>query len=314
MPQEQCFKCVKDILVDENVIKFDDNLFHSSCFTCVECDKPLGGIKFIRHPQYGCICLDCDEKMSVKCIKCIKCNIGFKSGESYKRLNGTQNDQKLYHAQCLTCSTCNVGITGEFYDCTDRIICIECQRKRDAENSKICTLCKKIINYKFIVYKNEPYHQSCFKCETCNEAIESAAFYQVEEKEPICGLCHQKYLEKTANKCTKCSKPITHIGVQFEDLHFHNTCLTCASCNCILENSVFTNLQETYCEKCYSENYAKKCEKCKQMINQGDLCAIFEDKYFHKMCFTCEKCKTLIAEVKFVKRDSQLVCIMCKDL
>jgi hypothetical protein len=308
MAHDNCFKCHKSIQADHVVLKFDDNIYHSGCFTCAECHIPLGGVKFIRHATLGRLCLECDDRLS---IKCEKCNKGFKPGESFKKMN-SQNCEKCFHTECFTCSLCGHSIPGQFYDCRGSIVCIDCQKKKEEANMKYCAHCRLVIKYKFLVYKSEPYHPACFKCKVCAEPIESASFYQVEDKEPVCDQCNQKYLEKTADVCTKCSKPILDTGVQFENLHFHNTCLTCMSCHCVLENIVFTNSDETYCERCYSEKYAKKCDKCQQKISHGDTCAIFAEKYFHKKCFMCSKCGTSIAEVQFVKRDSRLVCVSCK--
>jgi hypothetical protein len=309
MTQETCFKCKSSILLEHQVLKFDCNLYHTDCFTCANCDVPLGGIKFIRDSKHGRICLECDDKLS---IKCKKCNKSFKPGQVYKRITGKNNDDECYHTECFACASCEKCIFGEFYDCQGSIVCLDCQKIKDAELSKLCTYCNQIIKYRFIMYKNEPYHQQCFKCKGCETPIESASFYKIDENEPICKICNQTHLESTANKCAKCTHSILDVGVQLENLHFHSTCLRCMSCENMLENTVFTHEQETYCENCYTKKYGKKCAKCGQSLSRGDTCAVFDDKYFHKMCFVCGQCGKELAGVQFVKRDTNLVCIECK--
>jgi hypothetical protein len=45
------------------------------------------------------------------------------------------------------------------------------------------------------------------------------------------------------------------------------------------------------CVKCYEDKHAKRCSRCQKAIVADVEYLEFEDKYWHKECFTCSKCQ-----------------------
>ena len=58
------------------------------------------------------------------------------------------------------------------------------------------------------------------------------------------------------------------------------------------------------CSNCYEDKHAKRCSRCQKAIVADVEYLEFEDKYWHKECFTCSKCqvkkrkKNLIFEIE----------------
>ncbi len=44
------------------------------------------------------------------------------------------------------------------------------------------------------------------------------------------------------------------------------------------------------CVNCYENQHAKRCSQCQKAIVADVEYLEFEDKYWHKECFTCSKC------------------------
>ncbi len=44
------------------------------------------------------------------------------------------------------------------------------------------------------------------------------------------------------------------------------------------------------CANCYEDKHAKRCSRCQKAIVADVEYLEFEDKYWHKECFTCSKC------------------------
>jgi hypothetical protein len=45
------------------------------------------------------------------------------------------------------------------------------------------------------------------------------------------------------------------------------------------------------CVNCYEDKHAKRCSRCQKAIVADVEYLEFEDKYWHKECFTCSKCQ-----------------------
>jgi hypothetical protein len=45
------------------------------------------------------------------------------------------------------------------------------------------------------------------------------------------------------------------------------------------------------CVNCYEDKHAKRCSRCQKAIVADVEYLEFEDKYWHKDCFTCSKCQ-----------------------
>lgn len=45
------------------------------------------------------------------------------------------------------------------------------------------------------------------------------------------------------------------------------------------------------CVSCYEDKHAKRCSQCQKAIVADVEYLEFDDKYWHKECFTCSKCQ-----------------------
>lgn len=63
----------------------------------------------------------------------------------------------------------------------------------------------KIVTSNGVVFRDEPWHIECFKCNECNCELTSIPFLTRNDR-PYCRGCHANLF---AHRCQKCSKPIT---------------------------------------------------------------------------------------------------------
>jgi hypothetical protein len=56
------------------------------------------------------------------------------------------------------------------------------------------------------------------------------------------------------------------------------------------------------CVNCYEDKHAKRCSRCQKAIVADVEYLEFEDKYWHKECFTCSKCQ--------VKKKDDVFCFL----
>lgn len=53
------------------------------------------------------------------------------------------------------------------------------------------------------------------------------------------------------------------------------------------------------CSNCYEDKHAKRCSRCQKAIVADVEYLEFEDKYWHKECFTCSKCQVKRTNITF---------------
>ena len=53
------------------------------------------------------------------------------------------------------------------------------------------------------------------------------------------------------------------------------------------------------CSNCYETKHAKQCNLCQKAIVADVEYLEFEDKYWHKECFTCAKCQVEVLILSF---------------
>ena len=63
---------------------------------------------------------------------------------------------------------------------------------------------------------------------------------------------------------------------------------------------------QLYCEPCYGKNFCKACEKCSKPILPKQPGLLFDDKNYHKECFSCDCCSHKInADTDKIKSDNK---------
>lgn len=260
------------------------NILSKSCinevsFECVVCSKPVKGSKFITEKNGDVICENCDLKE----VRCDKCNQLFKKNEAIRRLNF---DIK-YHEDCFNCITCKKLILKEFF-------------LDETKKNPICLDCNKLSKHTF--------------CSNCgiNLSNDSDYFKNQHIELPICYKCN---LKLNGIKCAKCFQVIEKNGITFADKDFHSGCFMCQSCGIDLTTMKKTLTDKDgnslYCEPCFIKKFAPMCNKCNEKIPPYLAGTIFQDKNYHKECFSCARCKKTLANKKFFKSGNILICEKC---
>ena len=114
--------------------------------------------------------------------------------------------------------------------------------------------------------------------------------------------------------CVKCNEPIKSSSVKHDGSTYHSECFTCTMCSQPLAGKPFTKFEgNNVCQDCYRNNYAKKCAACDQLIEGSVKFVAYDEKFFHRDCFTCAKCGMALAGEKFRVVDGDKVCISCSS-
>ena len=187
--------------------------------------------------------------------------------------------------------------------------------KEEKKEDYTCTKCKQQISGTFTVYNEKKYHTKCFVCCQCNQEFKEKTFFKLDGQ-PLCRTCHSQNLVANASSCKKCSQPILDTVVTFKGGEYHDYCLTCNMCSKkLVGQSIYTDKQERpYCIECFTKKEAKICSKCAKSIAPNQTNLVFEDKNFHKECFTCKKCSKQISSAEsFFRADNDPNGFICES-
>jgi hypothetical protein len=116
--------------------------------------------------------------------------------------------------------------------------------------------------------------------------------------------------------CTVCSKHIEKERITFEDQTYDKNCFRCASCSTDLWRMKKAIRHPNggpslFCEPCHTRLFAHRCEKCKDPIHSYMSTTTFEDKIYHKECFTCSRCKKRLRDIQVFKSGNRYICKDC---
>ncbi|XP_032453170.1 zinc finger protein 850 isoform X2 [Nasonia vitripennis] len=276
--------------------------WHSGHFCCWQCDESLTGQRYVLRDEHP-YCIKCYESVFANgCEECHKI-IGIDSKDlSYK--------DKHWHEACFLCNKCRVSLVDkQFGSKVDKIYCGNCY---DAQFASRCDGCGEIFRAgtKKMEYKTRQWHEKCFCCVVCKNAIGTKSFIP-REQEIYCAGCYE---DKFATRCVKCNKIITSGGVTYKNEPWHRDCFTCSHCNQSLAGQRFTSRDEKpYCADCFGELFAKRCTACTKPITGigGTRFISFEDRHWHNDCFICAGCKTSLVGRGFITDAEDIICPEC---
>ena len=173
-----CGVCREEIVGHQGIVTYQDNIWHTYCFKCFECKRPLRGVQFVRREK-EVHCYDCFlRKYAPRCSVCNK--------------NITENDgmklqDKAYHRKCFTCSACNGELVGKKFTLQDKKpFCYDCYLKF---YSKKCSKCNEYITGAYVDLGEIAYHEDCFKCSICKGMFTDGMMYKNSEGEFACSTC-----------------------------------------------------------------------------------------------------------------------------
>ncbi|XP_072766952.1 uncharacterized protein [Anoplolepis gracilipes] len=224
------------------------------------------------------------------------------SGEYTKAMN------KDWHSGHFCCWQCDESLTGQRYVLRDEHpYCIKCYESVFANG---CEECSKIIGIdsKDLSYKDKHWHEACFLCNRCRVSLVDKQFGSKVDK-IYCGNC---YDAQFASRCDGCGE-IFRAGtkkMEYKTRQWHEKCFCCVVCkNPIGTKSFIPREQEIYCAGCYEDKFATRCVKCNKIITSGGV--TYKNEPWHRDCFTCSNCNTVLAGQRFTSRDDKPYCADC---
>ncbi|XP_064206702.1 four and a half LIM domains protein 1-like isoform X1 [Anguilla rostrata] len=120
---KHCFHCKQAIT--SGGVTYQDQPWHSDCFVCHTCRKPLAGTRFTSHEEHA-YCVDCYKStVAKKCSGCQSPITGFGKG-----INVVNYEDKSWHEYCFNCKKCSLGLANKpFVVKGEAIYCPDCAKK-----------------------------------------------------------------------------------------------------------------------------------------------------------------------------------------
>ena len=99
--------------------------------------------------------------------------------------------------------------------------------------------------------------------------------------------------------------------IEYKSRQWHDRCFQCCECKTKVgtKSFIIPNEQEVYCVKCFEDKFATKCTKCRKILTAGGV--TFKNEPWHRECFVCCNCGTVLAGQKFASREDRPYCAAC---
>ncbi|MED6273543.1 Pre-rRNA-processing protein fhl1 [Characodon lateralis] len=106
-------------------ISYQDQPWHSECFMCETCRKPLAGTRFTSHEDHV-YCVDCYKTdVAKKCHGCKNPITGFGHGTNVVNYEGYS-----WHEYCFSCKKCSLSLANKRFVLNgEQIYCPDCAKK-----------------------------------------------------------------------------------------------------------------------------------------------------------------------------------------
>ncbi|KAK2844728.1 hypothetical protein Q5P01_011387 [Channa striata] len=195
-PTEVCGKCGEALSRTQPAVRAMDKLYHSNCFCCMSCHRPLQGMQFYDRdgtPQ----CEDCYVSSLAVCSRC-----GERITDRVLKAVG-----QCFHAQCFRCSACSCILEGAPFitDDNNNPYCVQDYHRRF---SPLCVSCNEPIvpapgseETVRVVALDKNFHLKCYRCEDCARPLSIEAdengCYPLDGK-ILCMKCHAQRAKRAA--------------------------------------------------------------------------------------------------------------------
>nr|XP_020466582.1 zyxin-like [Monopterus albus] len=195
-PTEVCGKCGEALSRSQPAVRAMDKLFHSNCFCCMSCHRPLQGMQFYDRdgsPQ----CESCYISSLAVCSRC-----GDRITDRVLKAVG-----QCFHAHCFRCSTCSCTLEGAPFitDDNNNPYCVQDYHRRF---SPLCVSCNEPIvpapgseETVRVVALDKNFHLKCYRCEDCARPLSIEAdengCYPLDGR-ILCMKCHTKRAKQAA--------------------------------------------------------------------------------------------------------------------
>ncbi|GFR58615.1 transforming growth factor beta-1-induced transcript 1 protein [Elysia marginata] len=229
-----CAACDKPIV--GQVIAALGKTWHVVCFTCANCEEPLGTRNFYERDSLA-YCETCYHHMFAP--RCAYCN-GPIVDKCIEALG------KMWHPEHFFCAHCGRPFGEEdFHEKNGQAYCREHYFQMFAPK---CGGCGLPIMDNYISALNRQWHPECFVCWECRAPFGAGSFFEYE------GLpyCETHYHAKKGSLCARCEKPITGRCITAMFKKFHPECFVCAFCLKQLNKGTFKEQNDKpYCHPCF---------------------------------------------------------------
>ncbi|KAK5861765.1 hypothetical protein PBY51_017218 [Eleginops maclovinus] len=195
-PTEVCGKCGEGLSRTQPAVRAMEKLFHSNCFCCMSCHRPLQGMQFYDRdgaPQ----CEDCYTSSLAVCSRC-----GERITDRVLKAVG-----QCFHSHCFRCSTCSCSLEGAPFitDDNNNPYCVQDYHRRF---SPLCVSCNEPIvpspgseETVRVVALDKNFHLKCYRCEDCARPLSIEAdengCYPLDGK-ILCMKCHTQRAKQAA--------------------------------------------------------------------------------------------------------------------
>ncbi|KAL2084101.1 hypothetical protein ACEWY4_019619 [Coilia grayii] len=196
-PTEVCGKCGQALSRTQPAVRAMDKLFHSHCFCCMSCHRPLQGMQFYDRdgtPQ----CEDCYVNSLAMCSRC-----GERITDRVLKAVG-----QCFHAHCFRCTTCSCSLEGAPFitDDNNNPYCVSDYHRRF---SPICVSCNEPIipdpgseETVRVVALEKNFHLKCYRCEDCARPLsieaDSDGCFPLDGR-ILCMKCHTQRAKQAAH-------------------------------------------------------------------------------------------------------------------
>ncbi|XP_060936701.1 zyxin [Limanda limanda] len=195
-PTEVCGKCGEALSRTQPAVRAMEKLFHSNCFCCVSCHRPLQGMQFYDRDG-GPECEECYMGSLAVCSRC-----GERITDRVLKAVG-----QSFHSHCFRCSTCSCVLEGAPFitDDNNNPYCVQDYHRRF---SPLCVSCNEPIipapgseETVRVVALDKNFHLKCYRCEDCNRPLSIEAdengCYPLDGK-ILCMKCHTQRAKQAA--------------------------------------------------------------------------------------------------------------------
>ncbi|KAF5907714.1 zyxin-like, partial [Clarias magur] len=159
-PTEVCGKCGEALSRSQPAVRAMDKLFHSHCFCCITCHRPLQGMQFYDRDGTP----ECEECYVNSLAVCSRC--GERITDRVLKAVG-----QCFHAHCFRCTACSCTLEGSPFitDDNNNPYCVNDYHRRF---SPLCVSCNEPIvpdpgseETLRVVALEKNFHLKCYRCE-----------------------------------------------------------------------------------------------------------------------------------------------------
>ncbi|XP_065194282.1 LIM and senescent cell antigen-like-containing domain protein 1 [Sycon ciliatum] len=249
-----CGGCGKFVI--GRVIKALGQSWHPDCFRCINCDKSLADVGFVK--MYGrpyCKPCHAELKDSGKHI-CQKCNLPIHGDHITYKYN-------IVHPHHFNCKQCAKPLTAQCKIRDDELYCLRCYDKLE---SAICGACRRPIEGRIIHALGKMWHPEHFVCAHCERPFDGRRHF---ERKGL-AYCEQHYNMLFGDTCFYCTKIISgeacaDMGKSWCTHHFR--CKACEQPLSIKQKYLEYDMQPI-CKKCY-ERLPQELRRRLKALDEG---------------------------------------------